>query len=197
MKTKKTMFLGVTFLLAVSLILPLACAEGVPTPTPAEFKTFSKYGFSFEYPKKFSVTEMGLFENEATDNSGIVQVGVANDEVELFQTTWLQMIPSTWEIGGDLGTTIEDSFAGAESSEGVASLDRGELIDTTKAGHQLLYQYFTVTSTEGDKIYGIAGAFYCDRSQKVFHLMTMNTTISAKPDVLEDFQNYLDSFVCH
>ena len=50
---------------------------------------------------------------------------------------------------------------------------------------------------EGDKLYGIGGAFYCDKSQKVFQLLTMNSTISAKRDVLDGFQNYLDSFVCH
>jgi hypothetical protein len=28
-------------------------------------------------------------------------------------------------------------------------------------------------------------------------LSTMNSTISDRQDVLEDFQRYLDSFVCH
>jgi len=193
MKTKKVIFLGVTLLLTISLMLPLGCTKETEVSTPTEFKTFSKYGFSFEYLKRFTVAEMGMLENEATDSSGLVQVGVEN---ELFQTVWIGMIESTWSVTEDLQGSLDDSFAGMVG-EGVASVDRGELVETTKAGHQILYQYYILTPDEGDKAYGIVGIFYCDKSQRLFQLMTMNTTISAKQDVLEDFQNYLDSFVCH
>jgi len=198
MKTKKIIFLGVAIVLMFSFIFPVGCAEEAVTPTtPTELKTYSKYGLSFEYPKRFTVTEMGMLENEATDASGLVQVGVENDEVQIFQTAWVKMIQSTWEISGDLQGVLKDSFAGMEGTEGIASVNRGELIESTKAGHQMLYQYYNMTSTEGDTAYGIASVFYCDKSQKVFQLLTINDTISAEQEVLEDFQNYLDSFVCH
>lgn len=191
MKTKKAIFLGVMLVLMVSLMLPLGCAKEAETPTPTEFKTYSKYGFSFEYPKKFPVTEIGLLENEANDNSGIVQVALENEELKLFQVSYIKTV--MWDIEGSLA----GGFQGMEGAQGIASVETGELVETTKAGHRMLYQYYTVTSTEGDKIYGILASFYCDKSQKAFVPMTMNNTISAKQDVLEDFMNYLDSFVCH
>lgn len=196
---KKISMIGILILISIALMSIIGCAEEAVTPptTPAEFKTYSKYGFSFDYPKRFSVTEMGLMESEASDSSGLVQVGIENDEVQIFQTTWLAIIQSTWEVAGDLQGVLEDSFAGIETEEGVVGVAAGELVETTKAGHQLLYQYYTVTFTEGDKMYGIVAVFYCDESQKCFQLMTINNTISAKQDILEDFRNYLASFVCH
>ena len=163
----------------------------------AEFTTFSKYGFSFEYPKKFSVTEMGLMQREANDTSGMVQVGVENEEIQMFQVMWIQIVQSTWKVSGDLEQMLIDSFAGMETAEDVAIVERGESVDTTKAGHQMFYQYYTMTSTEGDRAHGIVAVFYCDESEAVYQLITINNTITAKQAVLEDFQTYLDSFVCH
>jgi len=197
MKTKKAIFLGVALLLMISFMFPVGCTEEAVTPASTEFKTYSKYGFSFEYPKTFSVTEMGLLENEAKESSGIVQVGVENDEIQMFQIAWMKMMPSVWELDDDLQGSLEDSFAGMETTEGISSFEIGELVESTKAGHQMIYQYYTMTSTEGDKVYGIVSVFYCDKSQNFLQLMTISNTISSKQDVLEDFQNYLDSFVCH
>jgi len=197
MKTKKAVFLGVALLMMASLMLPLGCAKKAEpeAPTPTEFKTYSKYGFSFEYPKGYSIAEWGLLQSEATDNSGIVQA--LKGDYELYQVTWLGMVEDTWEVAGDLQTSLEDSFGGIEQTEVVASLDKGELVETTKAGHQMLYQYYTVTYTEGGKGYGIVGVFYCNKSEKFFQLATIHSAISATQDILEDFQRYLDSFVCH
>ena len=198
MKSKITMFLGVTLLLMVTFMFPVGCTEEAVSPsTPTEFKLYSKYGFSFEYPKGFTVTEMGMLENEATDASGIVQVGVENDEIEIFQTAWIKMVQTMFDAAGDLQSSLKDSFTGMETTEGISSVERGELVESTKAGHQMFYQYYTMTTIEGDKAYGIVSIFYCDKSQEVFQLMTINNTTSTKQDVLDDFQNYLDSFVCH
>lgn len=184
----------------VSFILPLGCVEDGVTPT--QFETYSKYGFSFQYPKTFPVTEMGILENEANDTSGLVIVGVENEDIEYFQVGWIKMMPDMMEIGpggleGNLNDMLEDGFAALESTEGIAGVEKGELVEAHKAGHLMFYQYYTATSTEGDKAYGIATCFYCDNSLKLFSLQTINNAISAKKDVLEDFQNYLDSFVCH
>ena len=58
MKTKKAISLGVIPLLIASFMLLIGCAQEVTTSTG--FKTYSKYGFSFEYPKKSSIYEMGM-----------------------------------------------------------------------------------------------------------------------------------------
>lgn len=188
---------GCTIAIIVAIVIPKLIE-----PTPTQFKTYSKYDFSFEYPKTFSVSEMGMLENEANDTSGMVQVGVENEEVELFKVIWIKMMPNMIEIGpsgleGNLKYMLEDTFVALESTVVVASVETGELVEATKAGHLMFYQYYTATSTEGGEVYGIAGCFYCYKNQELFLLMTANNTISAKKDVLGDFQNYLGSFVCH
>ncbi len=171
--------------------------------TESQFKTYSKYGFSFEYPKTFSdVMEMGMLESEANDTSGMVQVWVENEEVALFQVGWMTILPDEIESGpggleGNLKDSLEGGFAVLESSEEIASIEKGELIEATKAGHLVFYRYYTATSTEGDKMYGVVSCFYCDISLRLFSLLTINNTTSTEDDGLGDFQNYLDSFVCH
>lgn len=191
MKTKKVIFLGVLLVLLFSLMLPLGCAKEAETPTLMGFKTYSKYGFSFEYPKEFSVTESGAFGNEANDNSGMVQVGVENEEVEYFQVAYAKTVQYSLE------SAIAGGWEGLESAEVIVSVEKGEIVETTKSGHRMIYQYYTATDITGEKLYGIQGGFYCDESQKLFLVMNINNTISAKHDVLEDFMNYLDSFVGH
>lgn len=197
MKTGKAVFLGAVVLMIVSLMLPLGCTSEAETDSPAsaEFKTYSKYGFSFEYPRSYSISEYGLLESEASDNTGMVQA--ARGDEDLYQVAWISMIESTWEIGGDMQMMLEDGFWGIEHAEGVVGLDRGELAETTHAGHPMLYQFFSITATEIGKVYGIQAIFYCDRSERVFQLFTMHTNISSDQGILEDFQCFADSLVCH
>jgi len=174
-----------------------AATEATVTPTPiaALSKDYSNYGFGFDYPDGFSVTEMGMLDSEANDNSGIVQVGIENDEIQMCQVMWFNVTLSTWKMMGDLQTMLNASFEGMKV-EGVESVDIGELVETTKAGHEMVYQYYNMTPV-GIKAYGIVAIFHCDESQRCYQIMTINTTISAKEDVLKDFMNYLNSFVCH
>lgn len=153
---KKIVVIGI---ILTALLSTIGCAE--KAVAPAVFKTYSKYGFSFEYPKNFSISEMGFLLNEADDNSGIVQVKVVeNEESELFQTAWMKMMPNIIAITpggleGYLKDMLEEAFVGMEGAAEGASLERGELVETTKAGHQMFYQYYSITTTEGDKHYGI------------------------------------------
>jgi len=164
---------------------------GGPTETASVTKTFSKYGFSFEYPKDLPVAEMGLLENEANDNSGMVLVGVENGEVNSFQVGWMKT------LSVDLDAALEGSFVGAQGAEGIASVDRGELVEADKAGHRMLHQSFTATSSGGDEVRGISSVFYCDETGRLFIAVITNNTFSAEQEVLEGFETYLDSLVCH
>ena len=194
MKTKKAVFLGVAILMMVSLMLPLGCTTDTDTETTTEFKTYSGFGFSFDYPRGYSITEMGLLESEATDSSG--SISAAKGDNRLYQVAWMSMIENVWEIGGGLQFQIDNFFFGMEMT-GEVRVDKGELVESVKAGHEMVYQFYSMTYNEIDKAYGIIGVFYCDRSEKCFILVTGHTDISAKQDVLEDYQRFLDSFVCH
>jgi hypothetical protein len=177
----------------------------IATRPPAQFNTYSKYGFSFEYPKAFYVTEMGALESEANDSSGVVEFLVENGEPEFCYVGWTATTPGeteSWEGGveGYLKNQIEVTIAVLEVAGNyttIGSFAAGELLESTKAGHLMFYQYVDYTPTEGDRVYGAISFFYCDESQKLFSLMTASMTTTTEEDGLENFQNYLDSFVCH
>ena len=85
MKTKKAILLVVIPLLIASFMLATGCAQEVTTSTG--FRAYSKYGFSFEYPKTYSVTEMGMLQSEADEASGAVQAALGYEE--MLQVIWL------------------------------------------------------------------------------------------------------------
>ena len=135
---------------------------------------------------------MGQLESEANENSGIVQATIERlGEFQLHHVAWRKVPIWSSEL------RLESGFASFEATEWVASIERGERVEATHAGHEMLYQYHIFTHTDGDKSYGISACFYCDRSQKGFSVITLSNAISAKEDILEDFMDFMSSFVCH
>lgn len=188
---KKLILIGALILVSTALISIIGCAA--QEVEREGYKTYSKYGFSFEYPQSFLVFEQGLLESQANDTSGAVAAAVGNEEIKGAFVSWLK----TQESLVDLEAGIEGGFEAMEADETVINYERGELVETTKEGHEILYQYYTTTYSDGGKVFGIMGVWYCDKSQIFFCLMTMNSTISSKEDVLTDYLDYLDNFVCH
>jgi len=177
--------------------LKAAGTEGTVTPTPiaALSKDYSKFGFGFDYPTGFSIIEMGMLDSEANDNSGLVQVAIQTDGIQMFQVAWFHVTLSTWRTMGDWQQMLTNTLEGMKV-EGIESVDKGEIVETTKAGHEMGYQCYEMTSM-GVTAYGIAAVFHCDDNQRCYQLIIVDSTISAEEDVLEDFMSYLDSFVCH
>lgn len=174
----------VAVLAVVLLVLSLA---GCST----EYKTFSGYGFSFDYPDGFALREFGVQDDQANDVSGAVQVTSESGGTRGFQVSWMDTMIYSLE------STLQGALAGMEKPEEIASVDGGETVEGEKAGHRMLYQYYTMTTTQGDEAHGIAATFFCNESHRLFVLVTTNGTVSANDDVLEDFNTYLDSFACH
>jgi len=171
--TSKKKILGIIAGCVVGIIIGVFIAAWPSTPT--QVNTYSKYGFSFEYPKAFSVTETGTLESKANDSSGVVEfLWTENGEPELCVVGWTAATPAEMEIwpGGLEGyvkDVLEFGIAALEISEETASFEKGELGESTKAGHLMFYQYYAHTPTEGDKVYGVISCFYCDNSQNFFH----------------------------
>ncbi|MEE8471478.1 MAG: hypothetical protein V3S51_09130 [Dehalococcoidia bacterium] len=161
---KNALSLGIILLLIVSLVSLVGCTD--------TYSIFSKYGFSFQYPSDFTATEFGIEEEEANDTSGAVQVRAENGGARGFQVSWME----TWLYG--LEYSLQNAFAGMEKAEGIEGVDASELLEGEKDGHQMLYQYYTLTTNKGDKAYGIAAAFYYSESHKLFTLVTTNSTVS-------------------
>lgn len=188
---KKLILIGALILVSTALISIIGCAA--QETTREGYKTYSKYGFSFEYPESFLAFEQGLLESQANDTSGMVVVAIENEEIKCASVGWLK----TQESLVDLEGGIEGAFEATEADETLINLERGELVETTKEGHRILYQYYAETYSDIGEVFGIFGNWYCDKSQIFFSLMTINSTISSKEDVLTDYLDYLDNFVCH
>ncbi len=188
---RKPILMGALILVSTVLLAVIGCAE--QETTREGYKTYSKYGFSFEYPQSFLVFEQGLLQSQANDASGMVVASVQNEESKVVSVGWMKVQESLV----DLETGIEDSLEGTEADETLINLERGELVETTKEGHKILYQYYIETYSDIGEIDGIVGIWYCDKSQTLFNLITVNNPISNKEDVVMDYLDYLDNFVCH
>jgi hypothetical protein len=135
---------------------------------------------------------MGMVESEANEDSGNVRVWTERlGEFQGRTVTWA--MTTMWSNRGGL----EGGFKAMEDASGIASVERGERVEATHSGHEMLYQYYEFTYTDGAKRYGIIGCFHCDASQRAFSVVTMSSAISAKEDILEDFMDHLSSLVCH
>ena len=75
--------------------------------------------------------------------------------------------------------------------EGVV-VDEGQRVNSTKTGHVMMYQYFTAT-IKGKTLHGIFGVWYCDVNKRFYELMVMYS----EQDVLQIYDQYLGSFICH
>jgi len=208
MTMKKMSIMAILILVSIAPLSMIGCGGETQTSTASDMSprpqmsTFSKHGFSFEYPEDLLVWQDGLLKEDANENSGIVQVAPEEGGFLLFAVSWVK----TWQWGLEGG--LEAGLAGIENWEGIESVQKGEFVDTTKSGHRtlyeeghrILYQYYTATTkTQGEMVYGIAGAFYCDNTQRAFGVVTMQNTTAAvsSQEALENFKDYLDYFDCH
>ena len=188
---RKSAISVILLLILVLIISTIGCGGKTE-----EIQTFSKHGFSLEYPKGFRIVEEGLDDAEANENSGIVHVLDTWGYIRTFDIAWRKMLQSFYEAEGHREENMEAWVEVLMAAQNIESIDRGEQAETIKAGHQILYQYHVITATSA-KICGIRATFYCNESQREFILQTMYQPCIAKEDVTEDLMNLLDSFVCH
>lgn len=151
-------------------------------------KRYSKYGFSFEYPSGMTLSEKGLLESEANDNSGTVVVETKDQDHVLVFVSWVKSpkVISLWH-------SLNGAFNSIEGSPGVQNLIREPSeTSTMKDGHRMLYQHYTLVSGV-ETINGIYGVWYDEVSERLYQL---NLMYNGK-DLLEVYRQYLDSLVCH
>ncbi len=164
--------------------------------SPTGFNTFSKYGLSFEYPKGMSISESEIYESTATNSSGWVLGELINDEYEEVRVGWfspLELLDTDFPVTSvkvNLTVTLISEFRRLEANG--FDVDPGQLVNSTIAGHTIMYEYFNATK-EGVVWYCISGVWYCDITTRMFPLIVYYS----EQDVLPKFQQYLDSFICH
>ncbi|MBN1899306.1 MAG: hypothetical protein JW827_11060 [Spirochaetes bacterium] len=173
------------------LMLILSCSKKENTTVSKELATFSKYDLSFQYPADFPITEFGLLSNEANETSGLVQAGRQEKDIIMYQVTWIKTEKYDLEKG------LEGGFAGLKNSKGIEKVARGKREERELKGHRVLLEDYSVQASTGEKVYGILAGLYCDKAGRGYVLMTMNSTISKREDVISDFEKFLNSFNCH
>ena len=186
-------------IIAASLLL-IGCGQAATTEPeldtasetelPVEMATYDKHGFSFEYPAGFDVEEVGVLDVEATDESGVVQVILEDDEIQVFQVVWMQS--QEWSEEG----SIAGAISSMESSEDIVSVETGELLETTLDGERLVYQSYSVSAPDGESVAGILASSYCDAGGLGLGFMTMHSALSDEQELLDDLMEYLDTFDC-
>jgi hypothetical protein len=182
-----------------------------PPPAEDERESYTKYGFSFDYPRGMAIWELGLFEDgrvdlngtiPATESSGCVGGNIDNKEAGIL---WMTM-----ETAPDLEGLLAIHHRGAEENarrrDRELDFDMEEIMTTTKTGHDMAHQHHSgsiLLPGAPGPLYGtgIVGGWYCERSGRAYILYTYHwsedmATLSEE-DVLSEFQLYLDSFVCH
>ena len=179
---------AITGFLTLFLIASIGIFYMEPIEQITDFETYSKYGFSIEYPERMSISEKGIFSDIADGNSGLLIVanrkGTENAVVGWIYTDQ----PSPLE------DALEAMIEEARCVEGLTDLNRGTVIETTKSGHRMIYQPVRYKSY-GSEIYGIYGLWYCDKSQRFY---TLSVEICEGEEIIDSlFRRYLDSFVCH
>jgi hypothetical protein len=205
---KRITTIGILVLASIALMSMAGCGgqaqtdSSTDTASADEVRSFSKYNFSFQCPKDFLIWQDGLLDEEANENSGLVQATPEEGNYQLFAVSWIR----TWQWG--LEGSLEAGFVGIENWAGIVNITKGNVVETTKTGHRMLYQeghrmlyqYYTATTeTQGEIVYGVVGAFYCPDTQRTFSLVTMqkSTTGSSAQEALAYFEGYVDAFVCH
>jgi CubicO group peptidase (beta-lactamase class C family) len=155
-----------------------------------EREQYSKYGFSFDYPNGMIAVERGLAGKEtASEVSGEI-VCVFEVFPEVIGVIWnaIDSVP-------DLKTALNKFYE--SSALQLGNVDRSEFIYSQKDDHEMLYQFFNVTQ-EGPPLTGVIGSWCCDEVDRIYTSYYINTSeVATKKDLLEEFQRYLDSFLCH
>jgi len=195
-------------ILGILLVPATGCGSRATTDAAAgtasatELTSFSKYDISFQYPKAFDIWEDGLMDDQPNADSGLVQAAPQDADFPLLAVSWIR----TWEYGLEGG--LEAGFDGVANWAGIQTVTKGQVVETTKtghrmlyqSGHRMLYQYYTATTeTQGQVACGIVGVFYCPDTQRSITIVTMDdcTAGGSSERALQDFEAYLDDFVCH
>ena len=195
---KKTIISGMYLLLCMAAVF-FGCATRKPAVStiPGGFKTFSMYGFSFKYPADFSMVYLGRPGEEADDQSGIVMVGreYPDSKLLVYQVTWFETTSASNEKM--LEGNIKEALAGLENTEGIIDVERGEIVQSEKGEEPMFFRYYSSTSVEGEKVYGIVSSFYCRENSKMFVVMTMRSGAVSSEEILQDFLSFMGSFSCY
>ena len=152
--------------------------------------TYSKYGFSFDYPSGMTFEEYGIWWNgSASEASGIVQAldallpygfGVIWDSAESPQKPEAYL-EEFYDVLESFGNDVEN---------------KGSLMSSSKDGHGMVYQFFHLIQ-RGTDYSGVIGSWSCDVSDRTYIFFHFDQESTTQHDLFTEFQRLLDSLACH
>jgi len=181
-------------LVGMTTVCPLGCARHNKT------ETFTKYGFSFEYPAGYEVDERGVYRkgDANSDSSGSVVLSKEGRSSCLLvwdvnQETEAQRGES--DLRAELGSYTSD-FEEAFGESG-GSMQVGDIVEDSCSGHKMLRCYYVVVWSGGTAVSGDVGQVYCGESRRSFMLFTESSHKEDEEDALAFFRMFTSSLVCH
>lgn len=149
------------------------------------YNTYSNYGFSFQYPKTWTISEHGLFDNTADSNSGLVTAQSSTSQNDLVLVGWNHSVNTI-----DPSTVLTPAINGFQKGSGGTSLVMGQQgTTTTTAGYSVLYQPFSIT-VSGTHINAVWSAWYSTHGQRLYQM----SVVTSGQDAMSPFSTYLSSF---
>ena len=175
--------------LVLTVIIIIAVASGYVFLNTTKYETYSRFGFSFEYPEGTGIQEQGMGGiGIATITSGIVQGTLVQNEIpEIIGVIWIP-----YEIAPHLEDVLDMAFS--QLGEGNVVESRGNLVSTLKDDFEMLRQDF-IMSEGGIPITGIAGTWYNPLAERIYltFYLTLPDTVSDK-GLLKRFDRLVSSF---
>ena len=167
----------------------LRSSSSASTQPNAGYSTYSNHGFSFQYLKTWTITERGLQDSTANDNSGIVIADNPSSQTDLVLVGWLHSVQNV-----DPSTVLPSAINGFQNGSGGSGLVMGQTGTAhTKAGYTVPYQEFSIT-VSGNHIDGVWSAWYSTHGQRLYQLSVVGSAQDSV-GILSSYNTYLSSFV--
>ena len=154
-----------------------------------KYETYSRFGFSFEYPEEMEIREDGIGElGIATITAGTAQGTRIKDEIpEIIGVAWIPSEPSQ-----ALEDVLDLTFSQLGGGNAVES--RGELGSTSKGDSEMLRQSFLMNEG-GTFTSGIAGVWYDPVAERIYLTVYMTSPDSVSDSgLLKRFDRLVSSF---
>lgn len=175
---------------------------------PPEYGTYSNYGFSVEHLRSMDIFERGFYDSEPSDNSGYILGEYVTETFGEYNTATFVVIwkkvstpPTLEDLGSELEQFLDEPPYASRYGIRPSSPFQKEGISYEKdvMGHKLICRRYTYPSRQRTKRnFGVVGLWYCDMNERVYVLATMDSYLNTSSSrLLQVFERYLDSFVCH
>ncbi len=169
--------------------------EQQPSPLPLELPrlsiNYSRFGFSLKYPEGMAFSE-GVFTggfDHVRPLSGDIQ-GTEDQIPEVMGVIRLHA-----DSRPNLDLFLDELFASVVEIGDFRDLSRGPLETFKKDEHEMVYQTFSLTDTDGISQTGIVGSWYVEEELRIYSLYTATLPdVANQIDLDARFQQYLNSF---